>query len=46
MKIHAVEVLGSVREVKPEVDILGQIHSYYKWALTSDSYVQRQRVWG
>lgn len=31
-KIHAVEVLGSVREVRPEVDILGQIHSYYKRA--------------
>lgn len=29
-KLHAVEVLGSVREVQPEVDMLDQIHSYYK----------------
>ena len=45
-KIHAVEVLGSVKEVRPQVDILGQIHSYYKWAKTTDSYVQQWCVWG
>lgn len=45
-KIHVADVLDSVREVRPEVDVMGQIHSYYKWAQSTDSYVQQGCVWG